>query len=247
MSYPEAVTKIVADYLQRVDMLLVRVPARERVEFVRELESHIYEAYQQAFGGDEVGRILLVLRNLGEPREVVAERLPDQMIRSGAKKSLPLYLVGGVLIALFGIPLGFGGLGVLVGFLVALAGCLIAYYAVVGSFLLVSGLFLLLGLIRMDPGGLWDRLVAQGYIRLDGGSGYILDQLTASEQGLVLILLALAFGAAGAAMLWLGKHMLRGLRFLFGMTFDLAKRLGQGIRRKLSRPESSAPVAATAS
>ena len=99
----------------------------------------------------------------------------------------------------------------------------------------------------MDPGGLWDRLIAQGFIRLDGGSSYILDQLTPSEQGLVLILFAVVFGAAGAAMLWLGKHMLRGLRFLFGTTFDLAKRLGQGIRRKLSRTETAAPVAATAS
>jgi len=65
-----------------------------------------------------VARILAVLRNLGEPAEVVAERLLGSFVRSGVKRLLPVRIAGGVLIALFGIPLGFGGAAVLTGLLV---------------------------------------------------------------------------------------------------------------------------------
>ncbi len=67
------------------------------------------------------------------------------MARSGTKRNLPLYVLGGILIALFGIPLGGGGLGVLVGILAALAGIAVAFYATVGSIALVGALFVLLG------------------------------------------------------------------------------------------------------
>lgn len=110
-SYPEVVEKIADDYLERVKSQLPLVPIREQSEFLAEIESHLYEAYQERPEEDEVARILAVLRNLGEPAEVVSERLPRTMARSGKTRSLPLYVVGGILIALFGIPLGFGGLG----------------------------------------------------------------------------------------------------------------------------------------
>ena len=115
--------------MERVKSQLGLVPIREQNEFLREIESHLYEAYQQTPGDDDVARILAVLRNLGEPAEVVSDRLPGTMVRSGTKRNLPLYVVGGILIALFGIPLGFGGLGVLVGILGGLAGMLVAFYA----------------------------------------------------------------------------------------------------------------------
>ena len=87
-------------------------------------------------GEDDVGRILAVLRNLGEPAEVVADRLPDAMVRSGATRNLPLYIMGGILIAMFGIPLGLWRRGSAGGFLpFALAGIVIAYYATAGSIL----------------------------------------------------------------------------------------------------------------
>ena len=128
-NYPEVVAKIANNYLERVKSQLRLVPIREQNEFLREIESHLYEAYQQTPGDDDVARILAVLRNLGEPAEVVSDRLPGTMVRSGTKRNLPLYVVGGILIALFGIPLGFGGLGVLVGILGGLAGMLVAFYA----------------------------------------------------------------------------------------------------------------------
>src|ERR1035441_5302646 len=42
-NYPEVVAKIAHDYLERVKSQLQLVPVRERIEFLREIESHIYE------------------------------------------------------------------------------------------------------------------------------------------------------------------------------------------------------------
>lgn len=121
--------------MERVKTQLRLVPIREQNEFLAEIESHLYEAYRERPEEDDVARILAVLRNLGEPAEVVSDRLPRTMARSGTKRNLPLYVVGGILIAVFGIPLGFGGFGVVVGFLAALAGMLVAFYATAGSIL----------------------------------------------------------------------------------------------------------------
>ena len=56
-NYPEVVPKIANDYLERVKSQLRLVPVRERDEFLREIESHLYEAYQQTPGEDDVARI----------------------------------------------------------------------------------------------------------------------------------------------------------------------------------------------
>ncbi len=136
--YPEAAAKIADDYLERVKLQLRLVPARERDEFLREIQSHIHEAYhrtpgEQTAGDDDVARMLAVLRNFGEPAEVVSDRLPKAMVRSGTRRSLPLYILAGITIALFGIPLGCGGVGVLVGLLIALLGIIFAFYVVAGE------------------------------------------------------------------------------------------------------------------
>ena len=240
-SYPDAVAKIAADYLERVKSQLRLVPPHEQGEFLREIESHLYEAYQQTPGDDDVARILAVLRNLGEPAEVVADRLPGSMVRSGTKRNLPLFVVGGIFIALFGLPLGSAGVGVLVGLLAALAGILVAYYAVAGSFLLVGAVTMLLGLTRIILPQLFDRLVALGYIQLGGPVGEFLDHFSPGYQGILIILFASLFAAAGLGMLWVGKYMLRGLRFLFSLSFDWMRRFAQGMRRKLRRDNREAP------
>jgi uncharacterized membrane protein len=102
--YPEVVAKIANDYLERVKSQLRLVPTREQDEFLREIQSHLYEAYRQTEGEDDVARILAVLRNLGEPAEVVSDRLSSAMVRSGSKRNLPLYVLAGIVIALFGLP-----------------------------------------------------------------------------------------------------------------------------------------------
>ena len=236
--YPEAVAKISNDYLERVKLQLRLVPAREQDEFLREIQSHIHEAYHQAClqttGDDDVARMLAVLRNLGEPAEVVSDRLPRAMVRSGTKRSLPLYILAGITIALFGIPLGFGGVGVLVGLLAALAGLLVAYYAVAGSFLLVGASFMALGLIRVVLPELWDKLVMLGFIQFIGPVE-IVNHLSPTGQAFLMIVVASVFVASGVGLLRLGKYLLRGLRFLMSLIFDWARRFAQTVRRKMRR------------
>lgn len=239
--YPEAAAKIASDYLERVKLQLRLVPANQQDEFLREIESHLYEAYQRTPGDDEVARILAVLRNFGEPAEVVSDRLPGAMVRSGTRGNLPLYVIGGILIALFGLPLGSAGVGVLVGLLAALAGILVAYYAVAASFLFSGAALMLLGLTRFILPQLYDRLVAAGYVQMNGPVGEFLDQFSPSNQGLIIIVFAGLVAGAGLGMLWLGKYMLRGLRFLFVLTFDWMRRFAQGVRRKLRRDNREAP------
>ena len=242
-NYPEVVAKIANDYLERVKAQLPRVPAREQQEFLMEIQSHIYEAYQQTPGEDDVARIFVVLRNLGEPADVVADRLPGKMVRSGTTRSLPLYVVGGILVAMFGIPLGFGGVGVLVGLLGALAGLVIAYFATTGSILLVGALCTLLGLTRLFLPGAWDGLIAIGAVQINGPPAEFLDHLSAAEQGLLMLLGGCVLLAAGLGLLWVGKHLFRGMRFLFSLAFDWMRRLAQRARRKFSAaPRQPHPV-----
>jgi uncharacterized membrane protein len=228
-SYPDAVAKIANDYLERVKSQLPRMPVREQSEFLAEIESHLYEAYRQRPEEDDVVRILAVLRNLGEPAEVVSDRLPRTMATAGTKRNLPLYIVGGIFIALFGLPLGAGGLGVLVGLLAALAGILVAFYATAGSFLLTGGLVTLLGLTRMFWPHLFDNLVRMDFIHLGTPVADFLDHFSIFEQGLLMVLFGCFWLAAGLGLLWLGKYLFRGLRFLFGLLFDRLRKGRQAI------------------
>ncbi|MGA3237284.1 MAG: hypothetical protein ABSG03_13340 [Bryobacteraceae bacterium] len=240
-NYPEAVAKIASDYLERVKSQLCLVPSRERDEFLRELQSHLYEAYRQTPGEDDVGRILEVLRNLGEPAEVVSDRLAGAMVRSGARRSLPLYIVGGILIAMFGVPLGFGGVGVPVGLVFALAGIVLAYYATAGSILLAGAMSMSMGLTRIFLPHLWDNLVTLRYIQMNGAPGELFDHLSRSEQGFLMILIASVLIASGLGMLWPGRYLLRGLRFLFSLVFDWTRRLAQSVRGKLCGDHHTRP------
>jgi uncharacterized membrane protein len=232
--YPEVVAKIAQDYLDRVKRQLRLVPAREQEEFLREIQSHVYEAYQQTHESeDDVARILAVLRNLGEPADVVADRLPEAMVRSGTKRKVPLYIVSGILIAVLGIPLGIGGVAVVVDLLFALAALVAAYYAVTGSVLLVGAVLALMGLTRIVLPSLWDRLVELGFIQFSKPFSDLVDQLSSADQGFIMMLMACVFLATGWGMLKLGSRMLRGLRFLFSLAFDRMKRFVQGVRTKL--------------
>jgi len=228
--------------LERVKSQLRLVPAAERDEFLLEIRSHLYEAYKQTPGEDDVARILTVLRNLGEPAEVVSDRLPRTMVRSGAKRTLPLYVVGGILIALFGIPLGFGGVAALGGLLLALTGVVAAFYATAGGVVLVGGVVLSLGLTRILLPDLFDFLVARGFIQINGPPGELFDRIAPSDQGLLLILLAGVLAASGLGMMWLGTYLVRGLRFLFSLAFDGMHRLAQRIRRKLRQHPFGLPA-----
>ena len=235
IDYPEAVAKIANDYLERVKSQLRLVPAREQDEFLKEIQSHIYEAYQQAAGEDDVAKILAVLRKLGEPSEVVSDRLPGAMVRSGTKRYLPLHLLSGILIGVFGIPLGVGCVAVLMGSLVTLAAIVAVFYGTMGVVFLTGVLFLVLGLTRIYEPSVWDKLVTNGFIHFDRPVADFLDQLPPGGQGLLLIVIAAVFVACGLGMLWVGRYLIRGLRFLFSLAFDRVRKSAQTVRGKLQQ------------
>jgi uncharacterized membrane protein len=235
-NYSDAVGKIVESYMERLKARLSPVPARERNEFLQEIRSHIYESYLQAAGdaeSDDVTRILGVLGKLGEPADVVADRLSEAMMSSGTRRKFPLHIVAGVLIALFGIPLGFGGVAVLVGVLVALTGVVLSFYATMAVVFLTGTLLLVLGLTRIYEPAVWDRLLAYGVIQMDGPVAALFDQLTPLGQGVLMIVLAGVFVVCGLAMLWLGKYLTRGLRFLFTLVFDWIRKLAIRVRNRV--------------
>ncbi len=239
--YPEPVGKIVLDYLDRLKAQLSSVPGRDQEEFLREIASHVFEAYHREDCGDAVERILVVLKKLGEPSEVVSERLPEAMVNTGRKRQLPLYVLGGILIALFGLPLGFGGVAVLIGALGAVLAAVLAIFATGASLIFVGLLLMGLGFLRTFEPQFWDRLVESGFIHIEGRAAEFLDLISPSGQGALLLLLAAALAAAGLAMLWLGKYLLRGLRFLGGLVMLWVQRAARRVRGLSQSAESSLP------
>jgi len=240
--YSDVVEKIVDNYMDRLRNRLRAVPARERDEFLQEIQSHIYESYLQAGGksesmdsadSDDLTRILGVLGKLGEPAEVVADRLPEVMMSSGTRRKFPLHIVAGVLIALFGIPLGFGGIAVVAGVLVALAGIVLSFYATMALVFLAGTLLLTLGLTRIYEPAVWDKLLAYGVIQMDGPPAALFDQLTPLGQGVFMIIVAGIFVICGLAMLWLGKYLTRGLLLLFALVIDWIRKLAARIRNRV--------------
>jgi uncharacterized membrane protein len=229
--YPEVVEKIVQDYLQRVAIQLKRFPDSDREEVVKELGSHIYESYCAGSDSEPVGRILDVLRKLGEPADVVAERLQESLLRVNKLRKVPLSVLRGFAMGVLGLPLGFAGVAVLLGALGAMLGLVAAFFAT-ATLLLVTGVMGMgLGLLRMLNPDLWDQLVAQGFIQVHGRVGQFFDLLSPAAQGGLLVFVFMAVAAAGLGMLWLSKRILRGLKFLFDLMLDRARILFMRRRR----------------
>jgi hypothetical protein len=132
-----------------------------------------------------------------------------------------------------------------VGLLAALAGLVVAFYATAGAVLLVGAILTLLGMTRIYWPELWNRLVMLGVIQMKGSLAEFLDQMSPVDQGFAMILVAAVFVVCGLGMLWLGRYLLRGLRFLFSLVFDWLRRSAQSVQRKLRRDsrEVSRPAA----
>lgn len=229
--YPEAVEKIVQDYLQRVGLQLKRFPNTDQAEVIKELSSHIFESYRSAICAEPVSRILEVLRKLGEPADVVAEKLQDSLLNIRRLKRVPLSVLGGIVIGLFGLPLGFAGVAVMLGGLAAVLALVTAFFATATLMLVTGVVGMGLGLVRMLNPELWDQLVAQGFIQVHGRVGQFFDLLSPPTQGALLVFAFMAVAAAGLGMLWLSKRLLRGLRFLFDLMLDRARTLFRRRRR----------------
>jgi uncharacterized membrane protein len=251
--YPAVVEKIVQDYLQRVAIQLKRFPNSDQKEVLKELGSHIYESYGAESNSEPVGRILEVLRKLGEPADVVAEKLQESWLNLRKLKRFPLSVLGGIVVGMFGLPLGFAGVAMLLGGLGAMLGLVAAFFATATLLLFTGVMGMGLGLLRMFNPDLWDHLVAQGFIQFHGRIGQFFDLLSPATQGGLLMFLFMAVAAAGLGMLWLSKRLVKGLRFVVGLMLDRAKTLFRRRRHRFATgavreaPSEGEPIPGSAS
>jgi len=202
----EQVRKIIENYLGRLRRHLQGLPEGESEDLVREIYSHIYDSYTENATEDDVVRILNVLDRLGEPSEVVSARLSGTMKSMGRKRNLPFLILAGFFIGIFGLPLGVGGLAVLIGFGITLAALIFSYYLAAGAFVLGGWLTVIVTTVRLIyPGFL------TAYFQL-------LDQFLEPSlavplnyaAGAIMLLL-------GVGMIWQGRHVLRGARYLYSL------------------------------
>lgn len=209
--FPQPVEKIVADYLERLSDRLRGMPESDRQEFINEIRSHIYDSFMNEGAGDDIERILTVFRKLGDPADVISSRMPQTITRIGKKKNAPLYILAGVLIALFGLPLGIGALSLLIGLLAALFGCLVAYFATAVS-MVVAGFIaaVVSAIVIFAPG------VLITISRLSGEEVVQFGPFQNSPElaGILGLIVSLIIASIGLGMLWAGKYLWRGLRFV---------------------------------
>ena len=209
--FPQSVEKIVNDYLERLAARLKGMPADDRRELVDEIQSHIYESYVNEGAGEEIERILAVLRRLGEPADVISSRMPQAVARLGKGKRAPLYILAGILIALLGVPLGIGAVAMLVGLLAGLLGLLIAFYGA-GVSLVVAGFLTSVAsaIAILAPGILYSINDAVGSEVVLFGPF----QNNPQVAGIIGLILSLIVIGLGLLMLWSGKYIWRGFRFI---------------------------------
>jgi len=214
----DQVQKILDNYLGRLRRHLQGLPDGDREELVREIYSHIYDSYAQDETKDGVERILGVLDRLGEPSEVVSGHLSGSMKRMGRKRNLPFLILAGFFIGIFGLPLGVGGLVLLIGLGITLAALIFTYYVAAGAFVLSGWLTIIVTTIRIF------------YPHFFVENIHLLDQVLPPEfalplnyaAGVILLLL-------GVGMVLQGRHIQRGARYLFGLP-------GQSMRHLRQKP-----------
>jgi len=206
------VAQIVDNYLERLKKGLKGLPAKDRDELAKEINSHIYESFRNDPTPDEVARILKVLDKLGEPADVISARMPEAMVTLGKKRRLPFLILAGLLIAFFGVPLGLGGLSAAVGIIIGVLAVIVSFYIVAFSLILAGWLSAVLLIVRLVVPGFLDPWVNIYPLVPDPTFNIV-----------IYIVGALVLSAIGFGMLWLGSRMMRGVRFVFRLLFAKIK------------------------
>lgn len=227
-NYPENVEKIVNDYLSRVKGHMKGVPEADRNDFIKEIGSHIYESYLDEKNGDDVGKILKVLKKFGEPSEVFSKSAPKAMYKIGKEKNIPLYILIGAMIAIFGLPLGFGGLGVILGILGVLLGIVAAYYAVAVGFTFGGMAGIIASIIHIiDP---------EFFFNLTGESDMItigfLQISNPTLEGVLGIFVSFILTALGIFLLFMSKYIFRGLKTIWELSSKKLKEILKKDKKK---------------
>jgi uncharacterized membrane protein len=220
--FPPPAEKIVADYLEKLGSHLKGMEEKDRQEILAEIRSHIFESFNSDSEGDEIDRALRALKRLGEPAEVVASRMGDSVARLGKKKKSLLYILAGVLIVFFAAPLGMGGLGIVVGLLAGLFALLVGYFATAVALVVSGFLGALIGLVAIISPDI--------FLEINRWAGEAVFQFGPFQDnpqvaGILTLILSLMLAALGLLMLWSGKHIWRGLRFVLRLVSDKIRAL----------------------
>jgi uncharacterized membrane protein len=243
--YSSAAQAVINDYLDRLKNRLSGFPADDREDLLREIAGHIDEAFAGETGGDEMERLLRVLRRLGEPADVISERMSPAMVKLGKKKGLPFYILSGVLIALFGLPLGAGVFGVLIGVLAAIIGLLVAYFATALSFLVSGAIGIIVSfIVLVDPG------VIEQLNSVFGGTenfhliywGY--PNLPPETEALICLIISVILAGLGALMFWGGRYLLRGISYMFRISWEKMKEIFARHRQQTPARQSNCAASA---
>ncbi|HSQ34760.1 MAG TPA: hypothetical protein VLQ89_02100 [Candidatus Binatia bacterium] len=226
--FPPAAEKIVADYLEKVKAQLQGMNDSDQNEVLAEIRSHIYESFNAEGDGDEIDRVLRALKRLGEPAEVVSSRVSESVSRLGRRKKSLVYILAGFLIVFFAAPLGMGGLSVVAGLLAALAALLIGYFATAVVLVLSGFACALIGLITI--------ISPDVFMEINHWAGETIFQFGPFQNhpqvaGVLTLIVAMMLAALGLLMLWSGKHIWRGLRYMLNLTFDKVRSLFRRGRR----------------
>jgi uncharacterized membrane protein len=219
LNYPESVEKIVSNYLERLDQNLKGLPEKDRNDFVKEMESHIYESYTNDTRENEIDRILNVLKKLGEPSELFSRRMPDAMVKMGKNKNLPLYILSGILIGLFGIPLGVTGIAILISLIGTVFALIVAYFATAVSLIVGGFAGIAISIIRIVDPEFLDQFIefSIGFVE---HTSYL---PSPHAEGIIGLFISIVIAGLGVLMLFFGKYIFRGLRFLFNVTIEKLK------------------------
>lgn len=201
----ELIQTIASDCVVHAELHLAYLPREEREEYVRKLRTHLRETYS------EYARL---------------------EIAGASKRNLAMHVLTAALIALFGLPLGLGGVSLVFGIIVACAAVVLAYYVFAGSMLIAASLVALLAFARLFAPPLWDQLIDSGYIHIGVP---MFDQFSVGLQASILMWMAVGFFAAGFGLWKVGKYPLRGVRQLFRMASDWARRGGKAVGRGITR------------
>jgi len=223
--YSPSAQAVINDYLDRLKYRLAGFPPADREDLLREIRCHIDEAFASESGGAEMERLLRILRRLGEPADVISERMSPAMVKLGKKKGLPFYILSGVLIVLFGLPLGAGVFGILIGVLAAIVGLLLAYFATAIS-LVVSGALGIIAsfIVIIDP-----AIIERINLAFGGAENMHLIPsgifFSPETEAFVCLILCIILAGLGALMLRGGRYLLRGIGYLFKISWEKVREI----------------------
>lgn len=209
-NFSESVKKIVDNYLAKLKNHLKGIKETDQDELIKEINSHIYESFKNDPTENEIDRILNVLNKLGEPVDVISRRMPKAMVEMGKEKKLPTYILAGVLIALFGLPLGISGIAVLFSIIIVFFSLIFTYF-VTSIALVVGGLLgIIVSIARIVDPLFLENFLAVNHINIIG-----FHFANPVVEGIIGIFVCMIICTIGVLMLYFSKYIIRGVKFIF--------------------------------